>query len=95
MKINIQIDMPKTVKPEYKQPSIIEKCHEYMKMCESDYESAYHFQYLTAVYKKLSQKKHLPDDLANLEEVLKEFISKYDVDQSILEGDKLYHRHKG
>ena len=89
MDLTIKIKMPEKTRAEYKKPDLIEKCLDFMQICESDGDSAYHFNYLKSVYQKLSDLPKIPQQFVELYEKLEDFLTKYDVDQSSFDASTM------
>lgn len=89
-KINITIDMPSQSPDEYKYRDLVEKCRDYMLVCQSDNDSDYHYRYLAAVYKKLTSGCKVPEHLLPLLEELEEFMLKYNMDRHHLDAATMF-----
>lgn len=90
VKINIGIELPEQVHPEQKHKDLYDKCCDYMQVCESDEESAYHMQYLRRIYDRLKTAKQLPEHLIDLLDKLEEFMLKYDIDRTGLDAGTMF-----
>ena len=69
--------MPEKAENKYKHHDLHQKVQDYMFVCESDEESEYHWRYLKALYRKLREKKNLPEAYHGLLGELDGFMSKY------------------
>lgn len=76
--ISVGVEMPDKLKNEYRQPTVCEKCRDFMTVCEADASSRYHWDYLRAIYKKLINMKNKPEHLRELTLELEDFLLKHD-----------------
>lgn len=93
-KIDIKITMPDQVKDEHKHRDLFDKCCDYITVCESEYDSKYHFEYLKTIYNKLSKAKRVPENLLPLLDKLEEFMIKYDSDRENLDAETMFKSNK-
>jgi len=91
--VSINVQMPDQVQDDYKHRSLLEKCGDYMTHCESEEDSDYHWKYLKAIYKALSTRPKLNDMQVELLEKLEDFITKYDIDRTSLEGSQMFNQY--
>ena len=94
IKLSLNIEMPDQNKPEGKHRELMDKCCDYIAVCESDNNSQYHFQYLAAVYRKLAALPKVPHHLLNLVDKLEEFMLKYDIDRTVIDS-ATFRKHRG
>lgn len=87
--LKLKVKMPKEEQRYYKHKDLLDKCIDYMLICESDEDSEYHFAYLKHVYKRLCCCRHFTEPLLNLLERLEEFFIKYDIDHKVLISDSM------
>lgn len=71
--------MPEKINDNYKKQDLKDKVQDYMDVCESDYESKYHWQYLKAIYNKLSEREDIPKCYHAMMAKLEDFMSKYGI----------------
>lgn len=77
IKLNIQLKMPSPVKKD-EADSLLKKVCDYIHICElEDQDSTYHWSYLRAVYKKLSEKNNVSGESLKILTKLSEFFDKY------------------
>lgn len=77
IKVNISAEMPSHIKEENKYKDLHDKVIDYMEVCESDEDSEYHWNYLKCLFKKLREKKSLPNEYMRLMDDLVQFMIKY------------------
>ena len=96
--IGIKVEMPDKIKDEYRYKDLYEKVQDYILVCNSDEDSAYHWNYLKCLYKRLIKLPKVPHHLHDLMWELEDFMSKnagYDSgeDQLDLEGTDMFKYH--
>jgi len=74
-----KINMPSSIHPEYKSTELLDKVADYMTICESDQDSYYHWNYLKALYNKLSKLNNLSPKYKEIILVLEPFILKHGI----------------
>lgn len=68
---------PGDIRPDYQNQELLDKVSEYMVICESDEDSYYHWNYLKALYNKLSKINNLAPKYRDVILVLEPFIMKH------------------
>ena len=71
------MDIPKTINPDYKYQELIDKVSDYIVVCESDSDSYYHWNYLKALYNKLSKLERLSNKYKDILLILEPFIMQH------------------
>jgi len=69
--------LPGKIAPEYKYQELLDKVAEFIVICESDSDSYYHWNYLKALYNKLSKLERLNDKYKSILLILEPFIMKH------------------
>ena len=71
-----KLKFPKTISEYYRdKPDLLTKVYDYIKVCESDQDSYYHYNYLKSLYNKINS---MPEQLSlELKSVLSEFFRKH------------------
>ena len=73
-----KLNYPSRIDSHYKQgPDLLEKVTEYMRMCESEQDSYYHWNYLKALYNRLSKNPELEQKHGEVFDQLKTFMAKH------------------